>query len=377
MTTDNIFEGQYYDGRTARRRPCLITLKAEGLLIAFTDDLGPADTFWHLEGIHPAEFNDAAYSKLQFGPYPREGVEVSGRAFYDALRRAYPQSALTRPSHAVLSRFGWRGIAVGVAVSLALLVSAYVWFIPALADQLARQLPRVVEHRLGGQLVSRMPLGDTDPARTADLRGFIRHLRLDPAVPIEARAVKGTVVNAFATLGGYLHFYQGLLDSLNHPDQLAGLVAHEYAHAEHRHVLRRTYQTSANYIVIGALFGDASGTSALVLQAAEGLGELAFSRDDEAEADATARRILTERGLPTEGMAQLFELLKRDPVSSAVPEWLSTHPDLDARIAAAREASPAAAPSVAVNADSLRYYFDRLKAHTPPPAPRKPKPSVK
>ncbi len=362
MTANQVFEGSYFDGRTAKSRPCLITLKAEGLLIVFTDDLGPADTFWHLEGVHPAEFNDAQYSKLQFGPYPREVVEVSGRAFYDALRAAYPGTSFTLPSHAVLSRFGWRGLFMGVVVAVAMLGSAYVWLIPFVADQLAQQLPRTVEHQLGAQLAERSPFGETDAERSADLEGFIRHMRLDPEVVIKARVVRSSMKNAFASIGGHLFFHTALTDSLTRPEQLAGLVAHEYAHVKHRHSLRGLYRASANYIVLGALFGDASGLSGVLLQQAEGLGSLAFNRDQEKQADVTAHLLLAERRLDREGMAELFEVLKREHGSSSVPEWLSTHPDLDARIAAARAPGPRPERVVSVKADSLRYYFERLRA---------------
>lgn len=368
MAPAPVFTGLYFDGKSARRRPCLLTIQDDGLLIAFTDELGPADTFWHREGIHPAEFNDANYTKLQFGPYPREVVEVEGREFYDALRAAYPGSHFTVPTHAFLSRFGWSGVFVGALVALAILGSAYVWIIPNVAEGLAAQLPRRVEHELGARMTADRLMGGLDAERTVALQGFVRHLKLDPEVPIDARVIRSDVMNAYASVGGHLRFHTALLDSITRPEQLAGLIAHEFAHAEERHSLRAIYRGAANYVVLGALFGDASGLSGLLLQQAEQMGSLAYSREQEATADATAHRILAERGLDAEGMAELFELLKREGGADGVPEWLSTHPDLDARIAAAREPHSAPAARVSVDADSLRHYFALLRKPTPQPA---------
>jgi beta-barrel assembly-enhancing protease len=362
MELESVFNGHYYDGKSAKSRPCLITLEADGLLIAFSDDLGPADTFWHREGIHPAEFNDSKHSKLQFGPYPRETVEVDGRGFFDALEANYPSAPFTVPVHGFLTRFGWRGLVSGVAIAVAIMASAYLWVIPVFADNLAQQMPRAAEHKLGAQLAQSELFGRVDVTRTAALEGFVRNLKLDENVPLKARVIDSPVLNAYASMGGYLSFHSALVDSLTRLEQLAGLVAHEFAHVQHRHSLRGMYRASANYIVLGALFGDASGMSGIILQQAESVGSLAFNRDQEAEADATARAILDERGLDRKGMAELFEVLKRESGGANIPEWLSTHPDLDARIAAAQQ--PTRVPvrtGVTVNEDSLRYYFDRLK----------------
>jgi Zn-dependent protease with chaperone function len=367
MELESVFTGHYYDGKSAKSRPCLITLEADGLLIAFKDDLGPADTFWHRDGIHPAEFNDTKHTKLQFGPYPRETVEVDGRAFFDALDASYPSAPFTVPVHGFLSRFGWRGLVSGVAVAIAIMASAYLWVIPNFADSLAQQMPRAAEHKLGAQLAQTELFGKVDATRTAALEGFVRHLKLDESVPLKARVIDSDVLNAYASMGGYLSFHSALLDSLTRPEQLAGLVAHEFAHVKHRHSLRALYRASANYIVLGALFGDASGMSGIILQQAESVGSLAFNRDQEAEADATAHAILDERGLDRKGMAELFEVLKRESAGAAIPEWLSTHPDLDARIAAASQ--PTLVPvrsSVSVNADSLRFYFNRILLKSDP-----------
>lgn len=55
----------------------------------------------------------------------------------------------------------------------------------------------------------------------------------------------------------------------------------------------------------------------------------AYSREDEAEADRGAVALLARAGLSADGLAAFFRRMAEQP--SAVPAWLSTHPDSQAR----------------------------------------------
>ena len=45
------------------------------------------------------------------------------------------------------------------------------------------------------------------------------------------------VVNAFATVGGNLFFFRGLIDLIDSEDEMAAVMGHEIAHVKHRHPL--------------------------------------------------------------------------------------------------------------------------------------------
>jgi len=60
-------------------------------------------------------------------------------------------------------------------------------------------------------------------------------------------------LNAFATPGGYIYVYTGLIKFLDTEDQLAGVMGHEIAHADLRHSTRQmtssygvSYRTQSN-----------------------------------------------------------------------------------------------------------------------------------
>ena len=54
--------------------------------------------------------------------------------------------------------------------------------------------------------------------------------------PYSFKLVKGDDVNAFSIPGGYIYFYEGLLDFAESDDELAGVIAHEISHASFRHL---------------------------------------------------------------------------------------------------------------------------------------------
>jgi len=139
-----------------------------------------------------------------------------------------------------------------------------------------------------------------------------------------------TVLNAFAAPGGYLYFYTGLIKFLDNEAQFAGVMAHEMAHAARRHSTNTLTKVYGIQILLGVLLGQ--NTNILVDVAADlalGLGNLAFSRDHEYEADEYAVRYLYETSYDARGIAGFFEKLDTSP---EIPEFLSTHPSPENRI---------------------------------------------
>ena len=51
--------------------------------------------------------------------------------------------------------------------------------------------------------------------------------------------VKNESVNAFATLGGHIFIFSGLIDMTDEPEELAAVLAHEIGHVEKRHVVNK------------------------------------------------------------------------------------------------------------------------------------------
>lgn len=145
-----------------------------------------------------------------------------------------------------------------------------------------------------------------------------------------------TVVNAFATPGGHLYFYTGLIKSLENEAQFAGVMAHETAHCARRHSTDQLTQTYGMQILISILVGENPGQFQQVLgDIAGGLTALAFSRKHEYEADRFAVRYLSSTEYHPLALADFFTKMEGMPHS---PTFLSTHPSPEDRIQKINEA---------------------------------------
>ena len=137
------------------------------------------------------------------------------------------------------------------------------------------------------------------------------------------------VLNAFATPGGYIYVYTGLIKFLDNADDLAGVLGHEVAHAELRHSVDQMKQTLGIQFLLSIALGE--GTASDVATLASNLLSLKFSRDDESESDEYSVIYLGDTDYACNGAATFFEKLV-DAGSGGGPEFLSTHPAPDNRV---------------------------------------------
>ena len=93
-------------------------------------------------------------------------------------------------------------------------------------------------------------------------------------------------VNAFTIPAGGIYVYTGLLKFIDDESALAGVLAHETTHADHRHATRNMSQQYGLQAVAGLALGSNPGLiTSTVAGLATNLSVLRFSRDDEREAD--------------------------------------------------------------------------------------------
>jgi len=136
-------------------------------------------------------------------------------------------------------------------------------------------------------------------------------------------------LNAFATPGGFIYVYTGLIKFLDNADDLAGVMGHEIAHADLRHSSDQMKEQFGLSLLSQILLG---GQSDQVAQIATQIGSLSFSRGDEAAADEYSVIYLSDTDYACNGAAAFFQKLLDNNQSSGVPEFLSTHPSPDNRV---------------------------------------------
>lgn len=136
-----------------------------------------------------------------------------------------------------------------------------------------------------------------------------------------------STLNAFCTPGGYIYVYTGLIKFLDAEDQLAGVLAHEIAHADYRHSTRQMTQMYGVQILLQVLAGD----RAALQQITSSLVGLKFSRNHETEADRGSVMYLCPTQYNAAGGAEFFKKIE-ELGGGRTPEFLSTHPSPTNRI---------------------------------------------
>ncbi len=130
-------------------------------------------------------------------------------------------------------------------------------------------------------------------------------------------------LNAFATPGGYIYIYTGLLFYLDGEDEIAGVLGHEIAHADLRHSMQQMQQERRRKL-LGRLAGGNKGALSELLG-------LRHSRSDEAEADRASVTYLCETDYDAAGAAGFFEKLDAEGGRER-PPFASTHPSSEHRV---------------------------------------------
>ncbi|MEX2336750.1 MAG: M48 family metalloprotease [Fulvivirga sp.] len=141
-----------------------------------------------------------------------------------------------------------------------------------------------------------------------------------------------TVLNAFATPGGYIYVYTGLIKYLETADALEGVLGHEIAHADLRHTSRNLQKQYGVSILLSIILGESpSELEQIAGQIAGTIAGLSFSREYESEADERSVEYLAQTQYACNGAAFFFESLLEENQSSP-PEFLSTHPSPENRV---------------------------------------------
>ena len=159
-------------------------------------------------------------------------------------------------------------------------------------------------------------------------------------------------MNAFATPGGYVYFYRGLLAHFNSEAEFAGVLSHEIAHITARHAVRGMSTAQVTNLLIGLAAsrvpgGSISDSGFNLLNVIVNKG---YSRKYESEADDIAKEYLGRNGYNQNAMANFLETMKSAdeleneiakkegrPASGGYHGIFSTHPSTENRIEAMRK----------------------------------------
>ncbi len=151
-------------------------------------------------------------------------------------------------------------------------------------------------------------------------------------------------INAFALPGGQIFITSALLKRLETEGQLAAVLGHEMGHVIQRHSAQQMAKGSLISGVAGAVvsgtadqYSTSSAITARAAQMVASMISLKYGRGDELEADHEGLAIMTAAGYDPRAMIRVMEILQEAAKGNRQPEFLSTHPFPEHRIAQIKE----------------------------------------
>lgn len=241
---------------------------------------------------------------------------------------------------------------------LAILVSLYFLLVPWVSEKLSSTVSIKNEQQLGNAVYDAMNLAvDEDKSASFIVNDFFAKLEIPTTYAVSVTVVNSPVINAFALPGGRIVIYSALLQQLESYPELAALLAHEFIHVNNRHATKSIFRKLGSKVFLGLLLGRMGSVTTTIIDHADDLKSLTYSRKLEKEADIGALRILEERHIDPAGFEDLFIRLKND-AGSDLPEFLGSHPDIDKRITYIKESSKL---EKVIENDKLKSIFEQLK----------------
>jgi Zn-dependent protease with chaperone function len=330
------------DGRTVDLKPVRASL--EGDLLALADADGVALPPWPIAALALIDVSgpDRAM-RLTTVPGRMARLTIRDRPLAEALLARRPD---LRRSGRIVSRGGL--VAAAIA---ALAVAGIAVALPHVAPYAVALVPRGVEARIGDgvmrALLNFFPgeetvcVGEGSLPVLARLTGTLSQaagLDAPPAVLV----LRSRIENAFAVPGERIVVLSRLLERMESPDELAGVLAHEMGHVRERHGMQSLVEHVGLEAILSLAFGG-GGVGNIGGGGGGLLIGLAYGRRLEREADRIGLETLRAAGLRTDGLVAFFARMEG---TGGTGGFLSTHPDTAERRALFAEAGEGGDPAL-------------------------------
>lgn len=242
---------------------------------------------------------------------------------------------------------------------LGLLFLLYLLLVPWVSQQLASGISVKTEKQLGDAVYNAMQLEPReDKTKSLLLNNFFSAMKVISAYDIRITVVNDNTVNAFALPGGHIVVYSALLDQIDSYPELAALLSHEFTHVNNKHSTKSICRRFGSKVFIGLLFGKFGSVTSVLVNNADNLKSLKYSRRLEKEADTEGLSLLLQRKIDPAGFVRLLQHLKEAAPNDQLPEFLGSHPDIGKRVAWIQQNAIGA--TVKEDAE-LKGIFDQLK----------------
>lgn len=330
-------QAKYSDGKTSKLYQAEVSFYLDTIRIELLDDNGLLQyKEWDIKKINIDKHGYSFDYQITYGEFPFEILSVDEN-FYTEFQAYFPQLKLMDKSTLLIKKRTWKTILLTFTFVAIFTAGMYFFVVPELAEQVAQSIPIEMEIELGESIYQQNMIPFTiDSTQTTLVNDYFKTLNVKGEYDVKITVVDYDEINAFAMPGGHIVIYSGMLKLMRKHEELASVLAHEYAHIHYRHSLRALARSMGNYALLSLVIGDFSGVSGLLIENADNIRSLQYSRELETQADAYAFDLLQSKKMNPEGIIWLFESLKKaqneQEIKIDIPEFLSSHPETQNRI---------------------------------------------
>jgi predicted Zn-dependent protease len=228
-----------------------------------------------------------------------------------------------------------------------------------------------------GEIFSKQVCAHFSMIEDQDILSYVTYVgnRLLKAVPEKHFNFKFYVIreknyNAFAGPGGHIFIHSGLIEAMTSELELAGIMAHEIAHVICRHISERIERSKPVNLaamagtIAGILVGgDVGAAMVMGSAAAQQSMFLAYTRENEREADQNSLRYLRDAKYNGLGLLSILKKIKKQNWIdvSGIPTYVMSHPAISERLVYL-DTTMNAKPEFTRSPDQLRSFsFNKVK----------------
>lgn len=200
------------------------------------------------------------------------------------------------------------------------------------------KITKTTEEKLGNllwEIFKKSESEITDPIVTNAVDSLLSRLCTKNNIDrrnIRIHVLKKDDVNAFALPGGRIVLFSGLIRLVEDPEEVSGVIAHELAHLQLDHVMKKLIKEVGLSVILSMTTG--SGGADMARETARIISSTAYDRSLEREADLKAVDYLLNAGIDPEPFANFFfKLSLQESDAQKYLSIISTHPNLEERAA--------------------------------------------
>lgn len=209
----------------------------------------------------------------------------------------------------------------------------------------------------------------------AELNAYVKNITCkitpDYCPFIRIYIIKSPHFNASMFPNGMMHIWSGLLLRVKNEAELATVIAHEIAHFLRSHQIQQWRRLKTNTSI--SIFFDAFLTMGLATLGAVN-NAMAFSRDQESEADLYGLQLMSQAGYSPYAASSLWEYVyketENDKTKQKQNSFFASHPKTKDRLLVLKEKATSidTADKFSLNQEAYvntiaPHYFEMMKSH--------------